>query len=613
MWMGLGRCPTAQASFRRRFSWYPAKVSRFARTGLMTAGLIVVATSCGSDSGTGPVTPGGSRQVTNIVFFPKIDSVEVQRTSLVSAQILDANGILISFPVTTTWSVADSTIATVSSAGIVTGVRIGSTTVTLKADTVVRSLPVIVVPPAVATITFPTTSFTMTEGDTLTVPTPRIVDRTGAVVTGRVPLYTAGSPSVGVTSSGLVTALIAGTGTVTAKLDTAQATLTFTVLPAPIGRVKLTPGVLDLGVGHTIATQATAYSPGGTQLRGRAYTYRVDNPSVATVTSGGIVTGIATGKATLTVATGTGSVQIPISVAQLQTNGFTIDLRFIGNVSTTVRQAAIQAAARWEQVISAPLIPYHIVIAANACGNGIPAIDTTETNMIIIIQTDSIDGRAKTVGLGGPCVIRDDSPQLTALGTLTIDTADVAGLAQQGILVGVITHEMGHILGIGTLWSDRSVRDSTTFFPNTAAGLGGANPVFIGHTARVASAALGFTADSSLGVPIENAGTVGDGTRDAHWRASVFGHELMTGTIHNGLNPLSLVTIQALGDFGYTVVPEAADDFDVANATNPSAFVQPSATVSMQIRETLLFPRFTVTRAGRMRPIPGAKQPAVMQ
>ena len=604
MWMGLGRCPTAQASFRRRFSWYPAKVSRFARTGLMTAGLIVVATSCGSDSGTGPVPPGGSRQVTNIVFFPKIDSVEVQRTSLVSAQILDANGILISFPVTTTWSVADSTIATVSSAGIVTGVRIGSTTVTLKADTVVRSLPVIVVPPAVATITFPTTSFTMTEGDTLTVPTPRIVDRTGAVVTGRAPIYTTASANVGVTANGLVTALVAGTGTVTATLDTAHATLTFTVLAAPIGRVKLIPGVLDLGVGHTIATQATAYSTSGAQLKGRAYTYRVDNPAVATVTSGGIVSGIATGKATLTVATGTGSVQIPISVAQLQTNGFTIDLRFIGNVSTTVRTAAIQAAARWQQVISAPLIPYHIVIAANACGKGIPAIDTTETNMMIIIQTDSIDGRAKTVGLGGPCVIRDDSPQLTALGTLTIDTADVASLAQQGILVGVITHEMGHILGIGTLWDG-----SIPSYAGLASGLGGADPVFIGHAARVASAQLGFTADSSLGVPIENTGTIGGGTRDAHWRATVFGHELMTGTIHNGLNPLSLVTIETLADFGYPVVPEAADDFDVANATTPGTFVQPSTTVSTRIRETLLFPRFTVTRTGRMRPIPGARPP----
>ncbi|HEY8312259.1 MAG TPA: hypothetical protein VIG47_16955, partial [Gemmatimonadaceae bacterium] len=139
------------------------------------------------------------------------------------------------------------------------------------------------------------------------------------------------------------------------------------------------------------------------------------------------------------------------------------------------------------------------------------------------------------------------------------------------------------------------------------------NPVFIGHAARVASAALGFTADSSLGVPIENTGKVGDGTRDSHWRASVFGHELMTGTIHNGLNPLSLVTIETLADFGYAVVPEAADDFDVANATNPSGFVQPSETIGIKMREALRFPQFTTTRTGRLKPIPGARPPQTQQ
>ena len=603
MSMGLSRRTRAQGSFPARLFW-PASTPNVARAVLMVAGCISLITSCGGDSGTGLRGTKGPPPVAIIRFDRTIDSVEVQRTSTVTPTFWDSAGSQVT-PASTSWSVADTTIAHVSSAGIVTGIHRGTTTLTLASGTVSMSLTVLVLPPAIATISFATNSFTMTEGDTLTIATPTVVDRTGAVITGRSPSYIPNALNVSVSPAGLVTALTAGSGTVTAKLDTAHTLLTFTVLPAPIGRVKLVPSVLDMGVGHTIATQASAYAVSGKQLLGRAYTYAIDNPSIASVTATGIVSGMAPGTATLTVATGTGSVNIPISVARLGTAGFLIDLRFVGNVSTTVRQAAMRAAARWEQVISAPLIPYHIIVGADTCGKGIPAIDTTETSMMIIVQTDSIDGPSNTVGLGGPCVIRDNPPQLTALGTVVLDTADVVGLAQQGILVAVLTHEMGHILGIGTLWSDRPTRDSITFFPNTAAGLGGTNPVFIGHAARAASAELGFTADSSLGVPIENTG--GSGTRDAHWRAAVFGHELMTGTIHSGLNPLSLVTIEALADFGYTVVPEAADDFNVLNANSPGAPVQPSLSVGIRMRETILFPRFTVSRTGELRPIRGAK------
>ncbi|MDQ2890685.1 MAG: Ig-like domain-containing protein [Gemmatimonadota bacterium] len=542
----------------------------------------------------------------SIGFNKSIDSVEIQRSSTLIASFYDASGAPVSAG-TTAWTSSDTTVATVSSAGVVSGLKVGTATVTLTADIVTRTILVVVTPPAVASITFPVTSFTMTEGDTLTIPAPRVVDRTGAVVTGRTPSYISSSGAVSISSTGVVTAVIAGSATVTATLDTARAVLTFTVNPVHIALVKLIPAVLDMGVGHTIGTQASAFNAQGTKFPGRSYTYSIDNPSVATVSATGVVQGVAPGKATLTVGTGTATLRVPVSVATLQTNGFTIDLRFIGNVSQTVRAAATQAVQRWQQVVSAPLIPYHIVTAAGDCGTGIPAVDTTETNMMIIVTTDKIDGPGNTVGEGGPCVLRDDSPQTTALGTLTIDTADAASLSAQGLLVSVVTHEMGHILGIGTLW------EGIPSYANLASGLGTTNPVFVGHSARVASAALGFTADSSLGVPIENTGTVGDGTRDAHWRASVFGHELMTGTIHNGLNPLSLVTIETLADFGYTVVPEAADDFDVANANSPGSPVQPSDRMgggaAVTIREVLRFPQFTITRGGKLKPIPNAKRP----
>lgn len=532
MWMGWGNQFRAQGPFRSRLRGGIARivrVARIARAVLVSAVCILPGLTCGGDSATGPRTLKAPPPLAIIKFDRLVDSVDLQGTSTIIATFFDSTGSPV-VPTSISWSIADSTIAKVSSTGVVTGVHTGTTTVTLRANTVSASLPVVVTPPA--------------------------------------------------------------------------------------ARARIVPGVLDLGVGHTIATQTLAFSAVGDTLHGRSYTYSVDNPAVATVTSAGVVHGIAPGKATLTVTSGAASATAPISVAALGVAGFKIDLRFVGNVSSTVKAAAAQAAQRWETVISAPLIPYHVVTTANLCGAGVPAVDTIETSMMIVIQSDSIDGRSNTVGEGGPCIIRDDAPQFTALGTITVDSADVGSLDQQGVLVSMLTHEMGHVLGIGTLWSDGTVRDSVTYFPNTAAGLGGPDPVFIGHAARVASAELGFTADSSLGVPIENSG--GDGTRDGHWRATVFGHELMTGTLHNGLNPLSLVTIQALADFGYTVVPEAADDLNAANAFNPNVPVSPSAAINVPfaassgttIKERLLFPRFTVSRSGTLHRIRGSSGPA---
>jgi hypothetical protein len=317
----------------------------------------------------------------------------------------------------------------------------------------------------------------------------------------------------------------------------------------------------------------------------------------------GVISGVAAGSTTVTATTAGGSTTVPVSVAQLGGGGFHIDLRFLGDVSTTLRTAATQAAARWEQVIVKPLDPYQVTVNAGECGAGLPAVNESVQNVIIYIQADSIDGPGNTAGLGGPCVLRDPpSVMLTALGGLTVDTADVAYAASNGSLVDLLTHEMGHILGIGTLWG-------TSFFPNTATGLGTSDPVFIGAAARGAATALAFTSDSTQGVPIENTG--GAGTRDGHWRATVFGHELMTGTLHLGGNPMSLVTVEALADLGYTVAPQAAADFTALNATTPATFPSASANVlpppaAIPIGEKIYGPRFTTSRTGVLRTIPGS-------
>ena len=72
-----------------------------------------------------------------------------------------------------------------------------------------------------------------------------------------------------------------------------------------------------------------------------------------------------------------------------------------------------------------------------------------------------------------------------------------------------------------------------------------------------------LTRGNATSVPVDNTG--GAGTRDAHWRESIFTSELMTGYVGPGAHlPLSRLTVASLADLGYQVNMEAADPFQIS-------------------------------------------------
>ena len=104
-------------------------------------------------------------------------------------------------------------------------------------------------------------------------------------------------------------------------------------------------------------------------------------------------------------------------------------------------------------------------------------------------------------------------------------------------------HEMGHVLGIGTLWP------SADLVRNLSVGNPGNDTHFVGPLAIAAFDAAGGTGyTGGEKVPVENNGQAG--SADAHWRESVLGNELMTSGLNSGSNPLSAITIQSLAAVG---------------------------------------------------------------
>ncbi len=167
----------------------------------------------------------------------------------------------------------------------------------------------------------------------------------------------------------------------------------------------------------------------------------------------------------------------------------------------------------------------------------------------VVIEAEGvpIDGPQGTLGQAGPTRLRPGT-FLPAWGVMSFDTADLAQMEADGSLVRVIMHEMGHVLGFGTIWSQLGLRQ----------GAGTVNPRFTGANAMREFAALREGAATEA-VPLANVG--GPGTIDAHWRELVFGNELMTGFLNSGLNPVSRVTIGAFEDMGYQVDYGVADPY----------------------------------------------------
>jgi hypothetical protein len=277
---------------------------------------------------------------------------------------------------------------------------------------------------------------------------------------------------------------------------------------------------------------------------------------------------------------------------------FDLDVRFIGATpSPAIRQAFQTAIAKWRTVIVGDLHRTSINHPAGLCEDLVPAINEIINDVVIFARVDSIDGAGDTngniLGLAGPCFVNEDT-RLPSYSLMVFDSADVSGLVADGSITDVIIHEMGHALGIGSLWN---------FERGFLIGSGGSDPYFIGAGARTQFSALNTLTYSGNPVPVENMG--GQGTQDTHWRESILGNELMTGFLNPGRNPLSRITAASLQDLGYVVNIAAADGFSfrVALYSFPFNVGTNGRAMHNDIRP---LPQYKTDAGGRMRRVGGA-------
>lgn len=222
---------------------------------------------------------------------------------------------------------------------------------------------------------------------------------------------------------------------------------------------------------------------------------------------------------------------------------FNITVNIGGGLTASQQAIFVTAEQTWESLIPnyAASVTYLGGLTINASGI-------------------AIDGSGGILGSAGPTGITNNGGfVLATTGVMQFDSADLADMELDGTLLSVILHEMAHVMGFGTLWTNNGVyADGTGQYTGALA---------------LSTYRNEFNQPSAANVPVELGG--GGGTANGHWdevngggantgRVSIYNgldmrYELMTGWLNPG-SFISRTTLASFEDIGYDAadVPEPA-------------------------------------------------------
>jgi uncharacterized protein YjdB len=267
--------------------------SRVALARIVTTTSIAVATACGgsADAVRAPVA--------SVVLTPQAVVVQAGEDAPVSAQARDADDRALVGRVVF-WSVNDTSIATVSAAGVVRGRAPGVARVAASVEGRSAVAPVTVLPRSVAAIEVTPSSVQIQVGASRAL-AARALDAVGSSLPGRTVAWTTSDAAVArVDAQGVVTGVAPGAATVTASVDGRSGSAAVLVVSVPVASVSVAPGLDTLVVGESVQLAATPRDASGAALAGRAVGWASSDNLVATVSSSGLVTAVTTGTATVT-------------------------------------------------------------------------------------------------------------------------------------------------------------------------------------------------------------------------------------------------------------------------------------------------------------------------
>lgn len=254
------------------------------------AALVTLAGACGSDNNQVTLATSPNPVLSAITVTLGATTVPAGQTTTATAAGVDQNGA--PFAVNgITWSSSNTSVATVSSTGLVTGVGPGTAQITAASGGKTGSATVTVSAASassVATVTVSPTNVMLVVGATQTM-TAVTRDANGAILSGRPIAWSSSDPTKAtVTPTGLVQAISPGTATIVATSEGKSGSAAVTVAstqPAP----ACTPSSglkLNLGEVHALnASEVASLCLGGLSTGSEYVLIPFNNSSIASLTT----------------------------------------------------------------------------------------------------------------------------------------------------------------------------------------------------------------------------------------------------------------------------------------------------------------------------------------
>jgi parallel beta-helix repeat protein len=333
-------------------------------------------------------------------------------------------------PVAIAWSVTGGTIVDTSSSGgrhyghyqAAASPGVYSVVAAAQPSGLADTATVTVIPVPVASVSVSPPSASVLVGGTVSL-TATTLDSAGSVLTGRAITWSSNSTAVAtVNGSGVLSAVAPGSTTITATSEGKSGTASVTVSSVPVASVTVAPASASLQVGQTVQLTATPKDASGNPLAGRVVTWASSNTAMATVSSSGLVTGVAAGSATIT------------ATSEGQSGTATVTVIFVPVASVTVTPAS--ATLGIGQTVQLTATP------KDASGNPLSGRVITWASSNTAVATVSGTGLVTAIGAGSATVTataegQSGSSSITAIivPVASVSVAPATATVQVGLTV----------------------------------------------------------------------------------------------------------------------------------------------------------------------------------
>ncbi len=407
-------------------------------------GLLAICVFLAACSGVKNQVTGGGGQLNGIAVTPPTASITPAATISLHATGSYSDGTTKDITSSVTWLSSDSNVASVTTAGVATGVATGVVTVSAHSGSFSGS----------ATLTIGSAGANLTSlallpaNPSLPVNTTQQLSAIGTYNDGSTRDLTAlvtWQPSSNVavatvSAAGLVTAVAAGSATITANLGSVSQSTTVSVTAPSITSISVTPEDLTLPIGISQQYIASAiYSDGSIQDLVTGVTWSSSVSSVATIDANGLATIIASGTTTITATVG----------AFTDTSTITVVPALLTSITLTPASATIAPGSQQQ------------FIATGNFDDGSTQVLTSALWSSSVVNVLTIDQNGLGLAVGsGTSTITVISGTISATASVTVTSATLVSLAISPANSSMPAGAVKQFIATGT-FSDSSTQDMT--------------------------------------------------------------------------------------------------------------------------------------------------------